>query len=53
MVLGTPGGPTIITTVAQIILYVLDHGMTLADAVAAPPPPPAGANTLTPGHAPV
>ena len=36
MVVGTPGGPTIITTVAQVILDVLDHGMTLADAVAAP-----------------
>jgi gamma-glutamyltranspeptidase/glutathione hydrolase len=36
MVVGTPGGPTIITTVAQVILNVLDQGMTLADAVAAP-----------------
>jgi len=36
MVVGTPGGPTIITSVAQVILNVLDHGMTLADAVAAP-----------------
>ena len=36
MVLGTPGGPTIITTVAQVILNVLDQRMTLADAVAAP-----------------
>jgi gamma-glutamyltranspeptidase/glutathione hydrolase len=36
LVLGTPGGPTIITTVAQVILNVLDHGMPLADAVAAP-----------------
>ncbi|MGH7606612.1 MAG: gamma-glutamyltransferase, partial [Gemmatimonadales bacterium] len=36
MVVGTPGGPTIITTVAQVILNVLDHGMSLADAVAAP-----------------
>jgi len=36
MVVGTPGGPTIITTVAQVILDVLDQGMTLADAVAAP-----------------
>ena len=36
MVVGTPGGPTIITTVAQVILDVLDQHMTLADAVAAP-----------------
>jgi gamma-glutamyltranspeptidase/glutathione hydrolase len=36
MVLGTPGGPTIITTVAQVILNVLDQRMTLAEAVAAP-----------------
>jgi gamma-glutamyltranspeptidase/glutathione hydrolase len=36
MVVGTPGGPTIITTVTQVILDVLDHHMTLADAVAAP-----------------
>jgi gamma-glutamyltranspeptidase/glutathione hydrolase len=36
MVVGTPGGPTIITTVAQVILDVLDQGMTLAEAVAAP-----------------
>src|SRR6266540_6989994 len=36
MVVGTPGGPTIITTVAQVILNVLDQGMTLPDAVAAP-----------------
>jgi gamma-glutamyltranspeptidase/glutathione hydrolase len=36
MVVGTPGGPTIITTVAQVILNVLDQEMTLADAVAAP-----------------
>jgi gamma-glutamyltranspeptidase/glutathione hydrolase len=36
MVLGSPGGPTIITTVAQVISYVVDHGLTLAEAVAAP-----------------
>jgi gamma-glutamyltranspeptidase/glutathione hydrolase len=36
MVLGTPGGPTIITTVAQVILNVLNQKMSLADAVAAP-----------------
>jgi gamma-glutamyltranspeptidase/glutathione hydrolase len=36
MLLGTPGGPTIITTVAQVILNVIDQKMSLADAVAAP-----------------
>ncbi len=36
MVLGTPGGPTIITTVFQVISNVIDHGMTLAEAVEAP-----------------
>jgi gamma-glutamyltranspeptidase/glutathione hydrolase len=36
LVVGSPGGPTIITTVAQVILNVLDQGMSLPDAVAAP-----------------
>jgi gamma-glutamyltranspeptidase/glutathione hydrolase len=36
MVLGTPGGPTIITTVSQVLLNVIDQKMSLADAVAAP-----------------
>jgi gamma-glutamyltranspeptidase/glutathione hydrolase len=36
MVVGTPGGPTIITTVTQVISNVVDHGMSLADAIAAP-----------------
>ncbi|MGH2609691.1 MAG: gamma-glutamyltransferase, partial [Tepidiformaceae bacterium] len=36
MVVGTPGGPTIITTVSQMILNALDHGMTLPQAVEAP-----------------
>ncbi len=36
MVLGTPGGPTIITTVTQVISNVIDHGMSLAGAIAAP-----------------
>ena len=36
MVVGTPGGPTIITSVTQVILNVLDQNMSLADAVAAP-----------------
>ena len=36
LVLGSPGGPTIINTVLQVILNVVDHGMTLSQAVAAP-----------------
>jgi gamma-glutamyltranspeptidase/glutathione hydrolase len=36
MVLGSPGGPTIITTVAQVISNVVDHGMTLPEAIGAP-----------------
>jgi gamma-glutamyltranspeptidase/glutathione hydrolase len=36
MVLGTPGGPTIITQVYHIISNVIDHGMTLPQALGAP-----------------
>ncbi|MBI2901634.1 MAG: gamma-glutamyltransferase [Planctomycetes bacterium] len=36
LVLGSPGGPTIITTVAQVILNMIDHGMTIEAAVKAP-----------------
>ena len=36
LVLGTPGGPTIFTTVFQVIVNRVDFGMTLAAAVAAP-----------------
>lgn len=36
MVVGTPGGPRIITMVYHVISNVLDHGMSLADAVTAP-----------------
>ena len=36
MVLGTPGGPTIINSVYQVIVNVVDHGMSLAEGVAAP-----------------
>jgi gamma-glutamyltranspeptidase/glutathione hydrolase len=36
MVVGTPGGPTIITSVAQLISNVVDQHMSVADAVAAP-----------------
>ncbi len=35
-VLGSPGGPTISTTVAQILLQLVDHGRSLSEAVAAP-----------------
>ena len=36
LVLGSPGGTTIITTVYHAVSNVIDHGMTLAEAVAAP-----------------
>src|SRR3989442_1247398 len=36
MVVGTPGGPTIINSVYQVIVNVVGHGMSLAEAVAAP-----------------
>jgi gamma-glutamyltranspeptidase/glutathione hydrolase len=36
LVVGAAGGPTIITSTSQVILNVLDHGMTLADAMRAP-----------------
>ena len=36
MVLGTPGGPTIITQVYHVISNVIDHGMSLPQAVAMP-----------------
>ncbi len=36
LVLGSPGGPTIISSVAQVISNMLDFGMTLPEAVAAP-----------------
>ena len=36
MVVGTPGGSTIITSVFQAILNVVDFGMTMQEAVAAP-----------------
>jgi gamma-glutamyltranspeptidase/glutathione hydrolase len=35
MVVGTPGGSTIITSVFQTILNVLEHGMTMQEAVTA------------------
>ena len=36
LVIGSPGGSTIITTVLQILLHVVDRGMTLAQAIAQP-----------------
>jgi gamma-glutamyltranspeptidase/glutathione hydrolase len=35
-VIGTPGGSRIITTVLEILVNVIDHGMTLQEAVDAP-----------------
>lgn len=35
-VLGSPGGPTITTTVAQILMQIIDHGRTISEAVRAP-----------------
>ena len=36
LVIGTPGGATIITTVFQTIMNVIDHKMDIAEAVSAP-----------------
>jgi len=36
MVVGSPGGSTIITTVLQVILNVIEHGMDIQEAVDAP-----------------
>lgn len=36
LITGSPGGPTIINTVLQIITNVIDHGMPVAQAVDAP-----------------
>jgi len=36
LLMGSPGGSTIITTVFQVILNLVDHGMELAEAIAAP-----------------
>jgi gamma-glutamyltranspeptidase/glutathione hydrolase len=35
-VVGSPGGPTITTTVAQIIMQIVMHGRTISEAVRAP-----------------
>ncbi len=36
LVIGSPGGPRIITTVLQVILNLVDHGMPIDAAIAAP-----------------
>lgn len=36
LILGTPGGPTIITTVANILIGVVDYGLDIQEAVDAP-----------------
>ena len=36
LVLGSPGGPTIITTVANVLMGVVDYGLNLQQAVNAP-----------------
>lgn len=36
LVTGSPGGSRIITTVLQVLVNVIDHGMNIADAVSAP-----------------
>lgn len=36
LVTGSPGGPTIINTVLQVVTNVIDHGMPVAQAVEAP-----------------
>jgi gamma-glutamyltranspeptidase / glutathione hydrolase len=35
-IVGSPGGPTITTTVAQIVMQLIDHDRTLEQAIAAP-----------------
>jgi gamma-glutamyltranspeptidase/glutathione hydrolase len=35
LIIGSPGGPTIITTVLQVILNVIEHEMTVEEAVSA------------------
>jgi gamma-glutamyltranspeptidase / glutathione hydrolase len=36
LVLGSPGGPTIITTVANVLMNVVDYGLNIQEAVNAP-----------------
>ena len=50
MVVGTPGGPRIITMVYHVISNVIDHHMTLADAVDGAAAAPPGAARHAPGR---
>jgi gamma-glutamyltranspeptidase / glutathione hydrolase len=60
LVLGTPGGPTIFTTIFQVVVNRVDFGLPLAGAVAAPrfhhqwPPRAPGVDPIDfePGHGP-
>ena len=36
IIIGSPGGPTIITTVLQVILNIIEHDMDISEAVTAP-----------------
>jgi gamma-glutamyltranspeptidase/glutathione hydrolase len=36
LVLGSPGGRTIINTVLEVVVNVIDHGMSIQDAIDAP-----------------
>src|SRR4029077_7911563 len=36
LVIGSPGGPTIINTVLQVIVNVVDFGLTIQEAIDAP-----------------
>ncbi len=36
IIIGSPGGPTIITTVLQVILNIIEHDMDISEAIAAP-----------------
>jgi gamma-glutamyltranspeptidase/glutathione hydrolase len=53
LVLGSPGGPTIITAVLEVILHAVDYGHPLAEAVDLPrfhhqwPPPKPGTDPLS------
>ena len=53
LVLGSPGGPTIITSVLEVILHVVDYERPLAEAVDLPrfhhqwPPPTPGADPIS------
>ena len=36
MILGSPGGSTIITSVFQVFMHVVEHGLSLYDAISIP-----------------